>query len=96
MISQPRVEWVPNTVAESGKPCTRALGRLRDPRGGRIAALTLLKWHRLFLLLRTGTRVAQQKTRRGLPPGLRHNSHGYRFVVESRCIVKDSSRARAV
>ena len=60
-----------NTVAESGKPCTRALGRLRDPRGRpvRIAALTLLESHRLFLLLRTGTGVAQQKTGAVARPG---------------------------
>jgi len=55
---------------------------------GRVAALTLLKWHRLFLLLRTSTLAAQEKTRRGYPPGLRHNCKGYSFLPESRYIVK--------
>jgi hypothetical protein len=74
----------------SSRLCTRALWAIaRSARpAGRIAALTLLKWHRLFLLSRTGTRVAQEKTRRGRPPRLRHNCKGYSFLPESRYIVK--------
>src|ERR1700738_5413237 len=60
-----------------------AIARPARP-AGRIASLTLLKWHRLFLLSRTGTRVAQEKTRRGRPPRLRHNCKGYSFLPESR------------
>jgi hypothetical protein len=32
--------------------------------------------------------VAQEKTRRGRPPRLRHNCKGYSFLPESRYIVK--------
>jgi hypothetical protein len=67
-----------------------AIARSARP-AGRIAALTLVKWHRLFLLLRTGTLAAHEKTRRGHPPGLRHNCKGYLFLPESRYIVKSFS-----
>jgi len=45
-----------------------AIARPARP-AGRVAAFTLLKWHRLFLVSRTGMLMAQQKTRRGHPPG---------------------------
>ena len=91
MISQPRVERVPNTVANQQALHARPWAIARSARpASRVAALTLLKWHRLLLLLRTGTRVAQQKTRRGYPPGLRHNSLGYHFVAEWRYTCQDT------
>ena len=89
MISQPWVEWVPtyrcrNQATLHARPW--AIARFTRP-AGRVAALTLLKWHRLFLPLRTGPRVAQQKPGAVTRPGF-GTTLSDTVIAESRFTVK--------